>query len=227
MTRSDRLVVFDLDGTLVDSSQDLADAGNALVASYGREPLPLEAIVGMVGDGARVLVQRLLAATGIEAPLDAALDLFLQLYDGRLLNTTRPYEGVIEMLEHVAASARLAVLTNKPQAATVRVLDGLGLSRFFAEVIGGGGGRPLKPDPAGLRALIEGAGVSPAEAVMVGDSAVDLRTAAAAGVRCCLVRYGFGCAQLTAAERAAATWIVDRPAQIVAVVPGPGTVPNP
>lgn len=217
MTSPSRLVVFDLDGTLVDSSQDLADAGNALVASYGREPLPPEAIVRMVGDGARELVRRLLAVTATEVPLDEALDRFLRLYDERLLNTTRPYEGVVEMLDQVAAAARLAVLTNKPEAATLWLLDGLGLSRFFADVIGGRPGQPLKPDPTSLHALIERAGVSPADTVMIGDSAVDLRTAQAAAVRCCLVRYGFGCAQMTAAERASATWIVDRPAQIVAV----------
>ena len=131
------LFVFDLDGTLVDSSQDLADAGNALLDIYGHPSLPSEQVVAMVGDGARELVRRLLTASGIKAPLDEALAHFLECYDTRLLATTRPYDGVHTTLEALLPLARLAVLTNKPEAATTRLLKGLELARYFSDVIGG------------------------------------------------------------------------------------------
>ena len=125
------LVVFDLDGTLVDSAQDLADAGNALLASYGVPPLPRERIVGMVGDGARELVRRLLAAARSTCRSTKRSHGSCAEYNDRLLATTRPYDGVVEMLERVARDARLAVLTNKPEYATKRLLDALDLTRFF------------------------------------------------------------------------------------------------
>ena len=214
------LVVFDLDGTLVDSSRDLASAGNALLASYGSAQLPDEAIVGMVGDGARELVRRLLAASALSVPLDEALARFLALYDERLLDTTAPYEGVVESIERIGAVATLAVLTNKPAAATRKILAGLGLSRFFAAVLGGDDPLPRKPDPAGLRALMQGARATPAVTILVGDSVTDVRTGLAAGVRVCLASYGFGFALVPDADRAAATWVIERPSQLVAVVPG-------
>jgi phosphoglycolate phosphatase len=212
------LVVFDLDGTLIDSARDLADAGNALLAGYSAAMLPQDHIVRMVGDGARELVRRLLAASGLEAPLDEALAIFLREYNDRLLATTRPYDGVIEMLSRLLPLARLAVLTNKPEYATRRLLDALDLAPFFKDVIGGDNTMARKPDPAGLLALLGCARLTPARALMVGDSVVDLRTAVAAAVPACLVRYGFGFAQVPDAERALATYEVDRPSEIPAIV---------
>lgn len=211
------LGVFDLDGTLVDSSRDLAASGNALLASYGAPLLPDEQIVRMVGEGARELVRRLLAAAGLSVPLDEALDRFLALYDERLLDTTRPYDGVVEALDRIAPVATLAVLTNKPAFATKKILEGLGLARYFSEVIGGDEAVPRKPDPAGLQLLMERAGATPRTTILVGDSVTDVRTALAAGVRMCLVSYGFGFALVPDAERAAATWVIERPAQLVGI----------
>jgi phosphoglycolate phosphatase len=208
------LVVFDLDGTLVDSARDLADAGNALIAAYGVPPLPRARIVSIVGDGARELVRRLLAACALDVPLEEALERFLREYNDRLVATTRPYDGVVEMLEHVSKLARLAVLTNKPEYATKRLLDSLDLARFFSDVIGGDTTVARKPDPAGLLSLVGRAGLTPARALMVGDSVADVRTAIAAAIPACLVRYGFGFAQVPEEERSAAAYEVDRPAGI-------------
>jgi phosphoglycolate phosphatase len=212
------LVVFDLDGTLIDSARDLADAGNALLAGYGSATLPQERIVRMVGDGARELVRRLLTASALDVPLDDALARFLREYNDRLLATTRPYDGVVEMLARVSPIARLAVLTNKPEYATRRLLDSLELARFFADVIGGDTAMARKPDPAGLLSLVGRARLTSARALMVGDSVADLRTAAAAGVPACLARYGFGFAQIPDEERALAAHEVNRPSEVAAIV---------
>ena len=212
------LVVFDLDGTLVDSARDLADAGNALLAGHGITPLPRAQIVRMVGDGARELVRRLLAASALHVPLDSALERFLEEYDRRLVATTRPYDGTVEMLDRVATIARLAVLTNKPEYATTRLLAALDLNRYFADVIGGDSAVARKPDPAGLRSLVERAGLRSTRALMVGDSVADVRTAVAAAVPACLTRYGFGFAQVPKDERSAVAYEVDRPSEIATIV---------
>ena len=188
-----RLFVFDLDGTLVDSLRDLADSANEVLTSYGAAPLEMAAIGGMVGDGAARLVARACAAVGI-APRDA-LERFLAIYDTKLLSHTRPYDGMPEVVASLAGrGASLAVLTNKPLGATRRILAGLDLAKFFEEdaVVGGDGPWPRKPDPAGLLHLCHGAGVTPADAVLVGDSLVDWQTARDAGTGICLARYGFG-----------------------------------
>ena len=188
-----RLFVFDLDGTLVDSLRDLADSANEVLTSYGAAPLDMTTIGGMVGDGAARLVARACAAVGI-APRDA-LERFLAIYDTKLLSHTRPYDGMPEVVASLAGrGASLAVLTNKPLGATRRILAGLDLATFFDEdaVVGGDGPWPRKPDPAGLLHLCHGAGVRPADAVLVGDSLVDWQTARDAGTGICLARYGFG-----------------------------------
>jgi phosphoglycolate phosphatase len=188
-----RLVVFDLDGTLVDSRKDLADAVNALLAELGRPSLPEATVGDMVGEGARVLIDRALAASGVEPALaPAALQRFLALYDARLLDHTGPYDGIPELLRALHGRVRLAVLTNKPAAAAVRILQGLKLAPFFDEVIGGDSPLPRKPDPAALLHLMDRFGAAPNETTLVGDSRIDLETARSAGVRACLVRYGFG-----------------------------------
>jgi phosphoglycolate phosphatase len=212
------LVVFDLDGTLVDSARDLADAGNALIAHYGVPPLARAQIVGMVGDGARELVRRLLASCALDVRLDDALAAFLREYDDRLVATTRPYDGVVDMLEQVSRIARLAILTNKPGYATRRLLDSLDLARFFRDVIAGDTAVARKPDPAGLLALVGRAQVTPARALMVGDSVADVRTAGAAAVPACLARYGFGFAHVPEEERSAAAYEVERPGEITTLV---------
>jgi len=188
-----RLFVFDLDGTLIDSRRDLADSANALILERGGQALAVDAITSMVGEGAVLLVLRALKAAGLERDdIEAALPRFLELYDERLLAHTRLYDGTREALDALASDATLAILTNKPQRPTERILDGLGIASFFRWVVGGDTPHGRKPDPAGLLHLMSLAQAGAADTVMVGDSAIDLRTARAAGTRVCLVRYGFG-----------------------------------
>ncbi len=187
-----RLVVFDLDGTLVDSSTDLANAVNALLAELGVNRLPDPDIVAMVGEGAAVLVRRALTASGLDPQTPGALDRFLVHYNAHLLDNTRPYPGMIDTLQELAVSVQLAVLTNKPAYATNRVLEGLGLRQYFRETIGGDTPFGRKPSPGGLLHL-GGMVDAPVEStVLVGDSPVDLATARNAETRICLARYGFG-----------------------------------
>jgi phosphoglycolate phosphatase len=189
------LVVFDLDGTLVDSSKDLADGVNLLLAELGGRRLPDEDVVRMVGEGANVLVARALAAGGVNpAPPDAvSLARFVELYETRMLVHTRVYPGIPEALRHAAGVARLALLTNKPARETAGMLRGLGIDEFFGDaVVAGDGPIARKPDPAGLRHLMALLGAAPATTLMVGDSRIDLETARSAGTAVCLARYGFG-----------------------------------
>ena len=187
------LVVFDLDGTLIDSSRDLADATNATLADYGAAPLGGDAVVAMVGEGAAVLVRRALAAAGLPPDLPDALERFLAHYETRLTAFTRPYPGIPEALAALRdRGCALAVLTNKPGRATAAILDALALRPFFTAVVGGDSPAGRKPDPAGLREIMAGAGAAPHATLLVGDSPIDLETARRAGIRVCLARYGFG-----------------------------------
>jgi len=206
------LIVFDLDGTLVDSKRDIAESANQTLVDCGAAPLPEDAIGRMVGDGAPVLVARAFAAAGSPKPADA-LDRFLAIYDARLLKHTRPYEDIPELLADLGRRVRLGVLTNKPIEATRRILDGLDLTRHFGPewILGGDGPLPRKPDPAGLCNLMASAGAAPDATVLVGDSIVDWRTAAAASTSVCLARYGFGWEGFPVHELDEDAWVADRP----------------
>jgi phosphoglycolate phosphatase len=207
------LIVFDLDGTLIDSRRDLADATNALLEDLGAAPLDVEAVARMVGEGAAMLVRRALAASGMDPETPGALDRFLVHYNGRLLVHTQPYDGISGALETLGQMCPLAVLTNKPAAATMTILEGLELSRFFRQVIGGDTTFGRKPDPSGLLELVRQAGTTPERTVLVGDSPVDRETARRAGTRLCLARYGFGFT-FAAEDLSKHELIVDRPADL-------------
>jgi phosphoglycolate phosphatase len=212
------LVIFDLDGTLVDSRRDLSDASNDMLVSFGADPLAEEQVGAMVGEGVATLVARLLAARALEVPRDEALARFLAAYDRRLLDHTRPYEGIPAVLEGLSAFASLAVLTNKPSAATARLLEGLDLHHRFSTVLGGDSPYGRKPSPAGLHALIASAAERPERTVLVGDSAIDVRTARAGGVRMCVARYGFGFSTMPADLLDGTELLVDRPADLTSVL---------
>lgn len=213
-----RLIVFDLDGTLVDSRRDLAESANELLQQCGAPPLAEEAIGRMVGDGAATLVARIFAARDLPQPSDA-LPRFLAVYNSRLLRFTRPYPGIPELLASLAPLMTLAVLTNKPLPATRVILDGLALSPFFDDrVVGGDGPFPRKPSPEGLQHLIGHAGVRPATAMLVGDSVIDWRTAQAAGAAGCVARYGFGFDGFPVEVLKAADRQIDQPAELVALL---------
>jgi phosphoglycolate phosphatase len=186
------LIVFDLDGTLVDSSVDLANAVNALLIELGAAPLAEAAIVGMVGEGAGVLVRRALTAAALDPDTPGALDRFLAHYDLHLLDHTRPYPGMVETLAWFNGRLPMAVLTNKPAQPTELMLRGLSLRVYFRTVIGGDTPLGRKPHPAALLQLAADSGVGPGRVLMIGDSPIDLATARNAGTQICLARYGFG-----------------------------------
>ena len=186
-----RLIAFDLDGTIVDSRRDLADSANELITELGGTALPEEDIGRMVGEGAAVLVRRALAAGGVR-DVRTALARFLEIYDTRLLRHTHVYDGMADVVRFARSLGHVAVLTNKPKAPSERILEGLGIRDLFDEVVGGDGPLGRKPDPAALHALMRDFGVTSNTTLLVGDSAIDRETAIRAGVRGCLVSFGFG-----------------------------------
>ena len=207
------LVVFDLDGTLIDSRRDLTDSANALIVERGGHPLEEDAIARMVGDGAALLVRR--ALTAAQLPFsDGEVTRFLEIYGERLLCHTRAYPGMNAVLEDIARGAVIAVLTNKPLAPAREILDALGLSPFIATTIGGDGPYPRKPDPASLRHLMTLYGADPSATVLVGDTRIDFETAHNAGAHVCLARYGFGYEQFETSRLTGVEALVDSPAEI-------------
>jgi phosphoglycolate phosphatase len=186
-------IVFDLDGTLVDSRHDLAAAVNATRERLGLAPLAVAEVVTMVGEGARLLLRRALPMQVDGGAFEDALTLFLDLYLERCLDSTRPYPGIGETLAGLAgAGYPLALLTNKPERHSRKLLTGLGLAGRFSPLIGGDTLPARKPDPAGLRAVAAAWRVPVEELLLVGDSAVDVATSAAAGARTALVGWGYG-----------------------------------
>jgi len=197
-----RLLILDLDGTLVDSSRDIGTSVNAAIQQLhpGAAAIPLERILGFVGEGARLLVERSLAEAGLALPVDEALAVYLDCYRARLLDTTRLYPGIAEALAALGrAGPALAVLTNKPGDMSRTILEGLGVAARFARILGAGDVPARKPDPAGLVALLAELGIAAADAWMVGDSATDVETGRAAFVRVAGVSWGFHPAALRAA----------------------------
>lgn len=184
------IIVFDLDGTLIDSARDISESISELVESYGAAPLPMPEVVNMVGDGAPILVTRALKHSGIDVPPREALARYLAIYDRRLMNHTTPYDGIVEVLGVLLRRGPLAVLTNKPLGPSIGILEALGLRGYFARIIGGDSEYGRKPDPAGLLAL---QALAPGDQlVMIGDSPADWKAADAANVPFVFARYGFG-----------------------------------
>ena len=211
-----RLIVFDLDGTVVDSRRDLATAANALVAERGGRTLSDDEVGGMVGEGGAVLVSRVLATAGLP-PDPGALRRFLDIYDRYLLDSTVAYEGIEDALRAARSHAVVTLLTNKALAPTMRILDGLGLSPMFDDVTGGDGPLGRKPDPAALLAMARVAGASPEQTLLVGDSAIDFETAQGAGCSSCLALYGFSRHTLDSRQIAESMWVVQHPSELPAV----------
>jgi phosphoglycolate phosphatase len=184
-------LVFDLDGTLIDSRSDITTAINRMRSEHGLPPIPLEAVVTMVGEGARLLVERALGPEFPPERIDEALARYLEHYHEVCLEQTRPYPGVEEMLETLSASYPLALLSNKGEALSRKVLAGLGLDHFFREILGGDSLPTRKPDPAGLHLLADRLGVPVERLMLVGDTWIDAETAHNAGAAFALVEWGF------------------------------------
>lgn len=186
------LLVFDLDGTLIDSKLDLASSVNATRAHMGMAPLELERIATYVGNGAPVLIRRALGDQASEAQIEEALEFFLEHYREHSLDATRLYPGVRDALDRLrAAGKRMAVLTNKPVGVSRTIVEGLGVGPHFFRVYGGNSFDFKKPHPIGVETLMAEAAVDRPLTLMIGDSAVDIQTARNAGVHSCGVTYGF------------------------------------
>ena len=199
-------IVFDLDGTLIDSAADLTATLNMLLHEHNRPQLSVESVRAMIGDGVGALVRRGFAATGaanVQADYGALTSRFLELYmDPHRDHLARPYPGVTETLRDFAsAGVRMGVCTNKAQVATDLVLRDAGLDRFFTAVVGQDSAPAPKPDPAHVRAVCLALG-NPDTAVMVGDSINDVRAGQSAGFKVLLVAYGYGSLEALAAADA-------------------------
>ena len=203
-------IVFDLDGTLVDSAPDLTAALNAALADAGRPPVAAATVRHLVGHGARALIERGLALSGGggEGDVDRALPVFLDHYAAHVADGSRPYPGAATALDRCSArGSTLAICTNKPVALSLALIAALGWTARFAANVGGDSLSVRKPDPAHLLATIAAAGGDPATSVFVGDTAVDVATARAAGVP--VIACAFGFADRPAAELRADA-VIDR-----------------
>jgi phosphoglycolate phosphatase len=194
--RSIRLLVFDLDGTLIDSRLDLIHSINAMLRNFERPELPGELIATYVGDGAPALVRRALGDSPDEILFQAALEYFLGYYRIHKLDHTTVYAGIPETLSHLAVPSNevkrlMAVLSNKPVNPSRDIVQALGLGDFFVRVYGGNSFTTKKPDPLGVQTILEETGVATQETLMIGDSSVDVLTGRNAGLWTCGVAYGF------------------------------------
>jgi phosphoglycolate phosphatase len=206
-----RLLVFDLDGTLVDSGADLCSSVNAMLRHFNRQTLPDAVIASYIGDGVGLLVRRALGDPSDEAFFEAALAYFLDYYREHKLDSTYVYPGVFEALDQLRIEAqlridtagaprRMAVLTNKPIVPSQAICDALGLSPYFFRIYGGNSFATKKPDPEGLETLICEAGAAPEETLMIGDTNVDILTARNAGAWSIGCSYGLAPHTLEDAE---------------------------
>ena len=212
------LFIFDLDGTLVDSRLDLANAVNATRAHMGMEALTNERVYTYVGNGAPVLIRRALGEQATEAEVQEGLEFFLEYYREHDLDYTVLYPGVKETLERLRrAGKQMAVLTNKPVRMSSAIVEGLGVAPYFFRVYGGNSFEFKKPHPIGVEALMDEAGVTRDATLMVGDSSVDVQTARNAGIACCGVTYGF---QPETLADPAPEILIDRMEQLVGRVLG-------
>ena len=192
-----RAIIFDLDGTLIDSKLDLIHSVNAMLAEMKRPQLAAETISGYIGHGAPQLVARALGGTATEEDLKHALQFFLGYYEEHKMDNTCAYPGVAETLAQLNHMP-MAVLTNKPERISMRILNSLGLAKYFRVIYGGNSFETKKPDPFGANKILQELGVAAREALIVGDSEVDVQTARNAGTHAAAVNYGFGVHDRTA-----------------------------
>ncbi len=217
-----KLVIFDLDGTLIDSRLDLVHSVNAALRHIGRPALPDEVIASYVGDGAPILIQRALGGEVVEeSVVRKGLEFFLSYYREHKLDHTTVYPGIVDALKAIQSShngtgtqRKMAVLSNKPVNPSRAIVEALGLGKFFSQVYGGNSFSTKKPDPEGARKLLAEYGVQPEHAAIVGDSQVDILTGRNAGMHTIGVTYGFAPHTL---EDESADVLVDSPGDLAKV----------
>lgn len=186
------LVIFDLDGTLIDSKLDLAHSVNATRAFMGMPPIEHELVYSYVGNGAPVLIRKALGPDASATDCEKALKYFIQYYHDHRLDHTTLYPGAKETLDALkSADVTLAVLTNKPVRISEAIVEGLGVAKHFFRVYGGNSFNEKKPHPVGILTLLSETGAAADRTLMVGDSSVDIETARSANVRACGMTYGF------------------------------------
>ena len=186
------LLIFDLDGTLADSKQDLVNSVNATRKHMGMGPLPDDRVASYVGRGAPLLIKQAMGEDVSDETVAGALEYFLEYYKEHMLDHTRLYPGVREGLDRLLETGRsMAVLTNKPVRFSSMMVDRLGVGPHFFRVYGGNSFEQKKPHPIGVEKLLEEKGMVREQALMVGDSSVDVQTARNAGILCCGVTWGF------------------------------------
>jgi len=183
------IIIFDLDGTLIDTRADIASAVNDMLRHFGLPLMEVEEVTGYIGDGLRPLVER--CVPGDSAPFDEAVKVFERAYWERKLETTKPYPGVQELLEKLGDKLK-AVLTNKPYSYTRAIIDGLGMGSFFSVVVGGDTVKHKKPSIEGVEHILNKSGAQKKGAVIVGDGKNDILTAKNAGIASVFAAYGFG-----------------------------------
>ena len=192
--RSIKLVIFDLDGTLIDSRLDLIQSVNAMLQHFKHPELPGEVVASYVGDGAPMLVRRALGDPDDEPFFKEALEFFLSFYREHKLDHTRVYDGIPEALKRIQSNGtarKMAVLSNKPVHPSRAIVDALGLADFFVRVYGGNSFETKKPDPLGVNTLLSETATTPENAMIVGDSSIDVLTGRNARIATCGVTYGF------------------------------------
>jgi phosphoglycolate phosphatase len=215
-----KLLIFDLDGTLVDSRDDLANSINAMLRHFHKNELPHEVIASYIGDGAPMLVRRSLGDPDDESFVQDALLYFMAWYREHKLDHTYVYEGIMESLEAIRKSRdgqplKMAVLSNKPVGPSRAIVDALGLGAYFFQVYGGNSFHTKKPDPAGVQALLEESGAFPEETIIIGDSNIDILTARNAGIYSVGVTYGLAPHTL---EDAPPDVLIDHPQELALVL---------
>lgn len=185
------LIIFDLDGTLIDSKQDIACAVNLTLQKMDVRPLPDEVIYGYVGNGVRPLIEEMLKKRGKAVEIQTAIKYFQELYTTHLLDTTVMFDGIQEVLQNFHNRKKMAVASNKPYRYVKKILEGLNMTRFFLSVKGGDSVKIKKPAPDMLNVIMDETCTSKENSVFVGDSGVDIRTGKNAGVRTIGATYGF------------------------------------